>query len=379
MEKYDVLMDSLRSLDFAAKKYSEAVSVLVLVNVKSTDDSKAKLEAKALYDKLRSVKFHFDFYCFYHEMDIPSAGVGYARKLLMDSAFRSCNSYGTDGLIINLDADTLVDCHYFTEIQAWFDRNQGMEAGSIAFSHRFDHNSTSSVKAIIDYESHLRYFINMQRLLNLPFAYQTIGSAMAVRSFAYAKMGGMPVRQAGEDFYFLHKYTKNFRLGDINGAIVYPSNRSSQRVPFGTGKAIEKALSEETIMSYNPKSFEILAAWLYHLLAWESSLKKTYDDKLMRQYQEVSNFAQEWERIKKHTASKKTLLKAFFNWFDAFRLMKYLHFMRDQGFHDISTQDCMAYVLTELQLPVDSSALINLEQLRQYDQKQRYRTSEELI
>jgi len=39
----------------------------------------------------------------------------------------------------------------------------------------------------------------------------------------------------------------------------------------------------------------------------------------------------------------------------------------------------MAYVLTELQLPVDSSALINLEQLRQYDQKQRYRTSEELI
>jgi len=371
-------MDTLRSLDYAASKYSEVVSVLTLVNVKSSDNSDIKLESKALYNELLDTKFLFDHYCFYHEMDVPASGVGYARKLLMDAAFRSYHKFEKDGLIVNLDADTQVACNYFLELESWNYSKPELEAGSISFSHRFDNEDASSIKAILDYESHLRYFINMQRLLKLPFAYQTIGSAMVVRSFAYAKMGGMPVRQAGEDFYFLHKYTKTFRLGDINATIVYPSNRSSQRVPFGTGKAIAKALDLEPITSYNPMSFEILAAWLNQVLSWKSLLKTTNNNDCIKQYLEVSNFAKEWERIQKHSASKRTRLKSFFNWFDAFRLMKYLHFMREQGFEDVSINESMTYILAELKLPYDSDPYVNLEVLRQYDQRSNYRISAEL-
>lgn len=378
MEEAGVLLDTLKSLDYAATKYTGSVSVMILINVKSWDSSDLKRESKGLYKEILDNKYSFDHYCFYHEMDGPSAGVGYARKLLMDAAFRSYHKFERDGLIINLDADTHVDCNYFLEIKRWFDDNPEMEAGSIAFSHRFDNDDAAFVKAIIDYESHLRYFINMQRLLNLPFAYQTIGSAMAVRSFAYAKMGGMPVRQAGEDFYFCHKYTKTYRLSDINGTVVYPSNRSSHRVPFGTGKAIGKSLSEEPLKTYNPKSFEFLASWLYKVLGWKSSIKMSENNGLLTQYLQISNFEKEWERIKKHSASDRTMLKSFFNWFDAFRLMKYLHFMRDQGLEDIRIHGGMDYILKELKLPVNSNGLVNLEVLRQYDMKSDYRTNAKL-
>ena len=120
-------------------------------------------------------------------------------------------------------------------------------------------------------------------------------------------------------------------------------------------------------------SFEILAGWLYQLLSWKSKLKANDNDEYLQHYLEVSNFAQEWERIQKNSASKRTLLKSFFNWFDAFRLMKYLHFMRDQGYEDVSINDCMSYILAELKLPYDFNPNVNLEVLRQYDLRCDYR------
>lgn len=46
----------------------------------------------------------------------------------------------------------------------------------------------------------------------------------------------MNQRKAGEDFYFLHKFSILDQLGEINVEIVLPLARSSDRVPFGTGK-----------------------------------------------------------------------------------------------------------------------------------------------
>ena len=60
-------------------------------------------------------------------------------------------------------------------------------------------------EAIAAYELHLRYYVQALRYAAFPYAHHTIGSSMAVRADAYAKQGGMNKRQAGEDFYFLHK------------------------------------------------------------------------------------------------------------------------------------------------------------------------------
>lgn len=52
----------------------------------------------------------------------------------------------------------------------------------------------------------------------------------------------MNQRKAGEDFYFLHKFSILDQLGEINVEIVLPLARSSDRVPFGTGKAISQII-----------------------------------------------------------------------------------------------------------------------------------------
>ena len=76
----------------------------------------------------------------------------------------------------------------------------------------------------------------------LPYSYHTIGSAFAVTAKAYARQGGMNRRKAGEDFYFINKLIKGENFGEITNTTVFPSPRTSNRVPFGTGKAIVDAL-----------------------------------------------------------------------------------------------------------------------------------------
>jgi hypothetical protein len=219
----------------------------------------------------------------------------------------------------------------------------------------------------------------MQRLLFLPFAYQTIGSAMAVKSFAYAKEGGMPLKQAGEDFYFLHKYTKNISLEEINNTLVYPSNRASDRVPFGTGKAVDDFIhSEGFYKSYNPLSFELLSNWLEHVLthAYQKfdSICPNFNCKnaYFLDWLEESNADNALQNIASNSSNFESYIKRFFQWFDAFQLMKYLHYMRDKGLADLPILDCTAYLFDKMPMPHSDQIQENLNKLRDFDLKNNY-------
>ena len=73
----------------------------------------------------------------------------------------------------------------------------------------------------------------------------------------------MNTRKAAEDFYFLQKLAKIFKIVKINSTIVHPSARESWRVPFGTGKSVMKFHSGENQISfYDPKIFKILKNWI---------------------------------------------------------------------------------------------------------------------
>jgi hypothetical protein len=74
-------------------------------------------------------------------------------------------------------------------------------------------------RAITSYELHLRYLVHAMRWAGHPFAYQTVGSSMAVRRKAYLSLGGMNTRQAGEDFYFLQKFIEVGSLHARYGAL----------------------------------------------------------------------------------------------------------------------------------------------------------------
>src|SRR4029434_9989987 len=97
-------------------------------------------------------------------------------------------------------------------------------------------------KAIAAYELHLRYYLQALRTAGFPHGYHTIGSSMAVRARTYMEQGGMNRRQAGEDFYFLHKLIPLGGFTELNSTTVYPLPRPSNRVPFGTGRAVSEWL-----------------------------------------------------------------------------------------------------------------------------------------
>lgn len=316
-----------------------------------------------------------------HVSEIPAkkAGVGFARKLAMDEAYRRFNSISKlKGGIVCLDADTTVAANYLEVLHEFFDGTRKHEACSLAFEHVFVREQVAINKAIIQYELHLRYFINIQRIINLPYAYQTVGSAMAVTAHAYGKLGGMNTRKAGEDFYFLHKFIKNNLVVDLMKTCVYPSSRISDRVPFGTGKAVGDIVTNlEDYLTYNPKSFLLIEDFLKQLsYIYGSELISLTAvpnlDTTLRAYLEEQDFISKVQEMKYNTTDYPSFIKRFFRWFDAFRLMKCLHYLRDETYPNVSINNAIAFLFSKLGLSIADELEANLISLREYDRNTVY-------
>ncbi|HHZ81502.1 MAG TPA: glycosyltransferase, partial [Flavobacteriales bacterium] len=161
------------------------------------------------------------------QLPTKHAGVGLARKIGMDEAVRRFDLTENHlGLILNVDADCTVATNYLSEILDGFAKNEKINAASIRYEHMLSGPEPQEVyKAIVLYELYLRYYIRGLRFANYPFAFQTLGSCMVVRSSTYQQQGGMNKRKAGEDFYFLHKIMPLGGFVEINSTCVYPSPR----------------------------------------------------------------------------------------------------------------------------------------------------------
>ncbi|HMJ65106.1 MAG TPA: glycosyltransferase family 2 protein, partial [Candidatus Binatia bacterium] len=162
-----------------------------------------------------------------------------------------------------------------------------------------------------------------------PHAYHTIGSSMAVRARAYMEQGGMNRRQAGEDFYFLHKLIPLGGFTELNNTTVYPSPRASERVPFGTGRAVTEWLEKRQSKTYPLQAFEDLRTFLGMTpTLMKSTLPGTLPQSL-HTFLEAQNFGEALEEIRRNTSTADALTKRFFRWFDGFRAMKFVHHARD--------------------------------------------------
>ena len=68
---------------------------------------------------------------------------------------------------------------------------------------------------------------------------------------------------AGEDFYLLQQLSKTgCKISMIEKAFVYPSDRHSERVPFGTGKAVGDIIENGNWQTYHPNCYRDLALML---------------------------------------------------------------------------------------------------------------------
>ena len=352
-------LNSLQSCEIGA------LTIEVLLVINDAKDSKEEVKAVNLSNYKRLLKFQFSsaprlsFHIAYAK-GLPSktSGVGYARKIGLDEgAARFAAIDKTNGILLCLDADCTVQPNYFQEVYRAFKHTSNKEAASIYFEHQDENKSIFGFG--LSYELHLRYFIEMQRWLKLPFAYQTIGSAMATTAEAYAKEGGMVKRKAGEDFYFLHKFIRKHSCFEINSTVVYPSTRASDRVPFGTGKAIATAEEFGFMKTYNIHSFLALQPFLdlvpqlySHKLQKSNSMIEHIHSGVLEFFylQKVEDKIAE---IKGNVATSDQFISRFFRWLDAFLFMKYLHFMRDYFFKD---QIVLAEVKKGIKLMVNAEA-----------------------
>ncbi|MFT5885758.1 MAG: hypothetical protein ACI9IP_002220 [Arcticibacterium sp.] len=276
------------------------------------------------------------------DLDLPikHAGVGLARKILGDKAADAFKTKNLNGVLVYLDADCTVKGNYFQAISSFFIHSK-FEAAAIHFEHKIGNNT-----AILEYELHLRYYILMQRFIGLPYGIHTVGSSMACFSDSYLKKGGMNKRKAGEDFYFLQKFIKDGVCGNVAGTTVFPSARKSERVPFGTGRAM---LKYEEIgfewSTYNPRAFLIIETFIERVdVCFVDDVKLDGLHQGLIVFLMTIKAVENIEIIKSNVASKGAFNKRFFQFFDAFQLMKCLHFLRDKwGIKDIPISEALKW------------------------------------
>ena len=208
----------------------------------------------------------------------------------------------------------------------------GAGGAAIPFRHQPAH-TPGDQEAIDRYELFLRHYLLGLKIARSPYAFHTVGSAMACTVDAYLKSGGMNMRTAGEDFYFCQHLQKTAGVGQLCGSTVFPSARSSHRVPFGTGKSVSQILAqgERWQTFYSVDCFRIVKEWL-SLVREESGLgaaallrrSRAIDAELAGHLEEI-DFARVWERLAGNARDGAALVNAFHGWFDALKTVRLVH------------------------------------------------------
>ena len=244
------------------------VEVIVLINEPEQVSPEIHLQNERCFQEAHQwARWHqspsFKYYILWIK-NLPEkwSGVGLARKMAMDEAVRRFRRAGNqEGIIVCFDADSTCSDNYLLTVKQEFEQYR-LNAASIHFEHPLEGDEDPKLyEGIIRYELHLRYYILAQQIAGFPYAFHAIGSSMAVRNDIYEKQGGMNRRKAGEDFYFLHKIIPLGQFKEITATTVIPSPRESDRVPFGTGKAMLDWMknTDQDFLTYNPRIFETLS------------------------------------------------------------------------------------------------------------------------
>lgn len=333
---------SLRALA-SCNKPSCAAEIIVVVNYPEHSSEEIKANALQCLETVKSMDRQLndsDFRFFpIAAFDMPKkhAGVGLARKTGMDeAAWRLLHSQSEYKIIGCFDADSTCSDNYLTELEKLWILKPNTSGCSIRYAHPIDGNNYNPkvYDAIAQYELHLRYYMYAGRYIHHPFSFQTVGSSMASSAQTYVNIGGMSKRKAGEDFYFLQKIIPHGNFEELNSAIIYPSPRPSNRVPFGTGRAISTHINQvqNEYLTYQFESFLTLTDFLgtapTALFNASDKTVKTFFNALpspLQEYLEMQDFYGAINEINTNTSTAEAFAKRFFLWFDAFHLLKYLN------------------------------------------------------
>ena len=301
-------------------------------------------------------------------------GVGQARKIGVDLAIGLISHERINsGWIHCTDADVRLPDTYFTCCNTLENTGSGAAALLYPFHHDGDPGKAKNRQILLAtmlYELSLRYYVAGMKFSESPYAFHTIGSTIAVSADHYTKVRGFPRRAAGEDFYLLNKLAKvGLVMELITNQDCQPIEieaRLSDRVPFGTGAAVNKitAMGDPVrdFRFYHPGVFELLRLWLQNLPdIWQSQSSDFTNNGFIGAspgYQQTAGIAEDKDQHDgrywllaglREAGAQKALEHAFkqskdlhqferqmHTWFDAFRTLKLIHFLRDKYLSSIS-------------------------------------------
>lgn len=246
-------------------------------------------------------------------------GVGWARKLSMD---RAAEMGEKQDLILSVDADTYYPANYFDSIITIFNSSKSFSAHSNPYYHQLI-GKLEEDTAILRYELYMRvYAINMI-LIDNPYAFSALGSAMACSIANYKKIGGISPKASGEDFYFLQHMRKMAPLHQFNEVKVYPQARFSDRVNFGTGPAMIKGNSGDwsSYPFYPPQLFQDIKQ---SFEAFANLFKEDIDFPMSAFLKKQLKKEDLWTPLRKNNKKEDKFIRACEELVDGLRILQYI-------------------------------------------------------
>lgn len=297
--------------------------------------TKLKIESWIKLNRIGKIRFYV-----IGPVEFPKkwAGAGLARKAGMDEAALRFNLLEKpNGIIVSLDADTLVAKTYLVETEKYFYENPKHVGATILFQHQSDGLNARHKEGIRLYEQYMSYYKKALEFTGYPYPMFTVGSAFAVTAVAYVRRGGMNRRQAGEDFYFLQNLAQQGTVGEIQTTKVFPSARLSNRVPFGTGPILQKWMNgeEDLTITYNFHAFEDLKQFFAIKEKFYKAEKNSFNElmkalpKSVKQFVDTDNFWSELEDLNQNCSTLSSFQSRYFQKFNAFKILKYLNFVHE--------------------------------------------------
>ena len=246
-------------------------------------------------------------------------------------------------MIYSTDADAHLPDDYF-------EYSNLIDANCPALCFNFQHISDDKLlfNANYQYELALRYFVAGLLWAGSGYAFFTIGSVLAFSASAYAQVRGFPKRSAGEDFYLLNKIAKLGKVQFVKSCVVQLDARTSDRVPFGTGPAVEKIiqLSEggQQFEYYHPEIFVHLKQVLVHfncLYQYRNSMKNWQILLPIESQQALMALGFSGFIAKHNKCSMMQFNKQINIWFDGFKTLKFVHYLRDNFYPNLPIQQAI--------------------------------------
>lgn len=378
------ITSTIRSV-YQCKSADIEIAVVVVVNDADNTNEEIKGQNRrtlALLSELEAESPEWITLFSINASNLPAkhAGVGWARKIGLDWAIAHFNDTNQpNGILVSLDADTTVDANYFEAISSFYEQETTAIGATLYFEHPLAYDPLG--EAITLYELYLRYYKQALENTGFPHSIYTIGSCFTVSAKAYVLQGGMNRRKAGEDFYFLQKLMPLGYVGTINNTIVHPSSRVSNRVPFGTGHAMQKSLNglNELDQTYPFEAFLVLKDFFARIDSFylNKRLKITdlSENKSFIEFIRTSRFINELTLLIDNCASLTIFRKRFFHLFNAFRIVKWLNFSLTNGFVKNNLLEETRKLLTEKNLNMDkghNEPKLMLKILRQIDKTETF-------